>query len=134
MHFTLCSIDLHCTQQAVRLSTLLLSICGVTKLSDPSYENLVKLVREHFHSRRSEIVQCFHFISRLCQLNETIADFVAELSKLSEFYNFENKMDKLLRDRIVCGISHPAMLWYLLSETDLPLAKTLEGRSRIRSS
>ena len=88
---------------------ILLSISKVTKLSDLSYEDLVKLVKEHFHSRRSEIVQCFHFISRLRQLNEIIADFVAELRKLSEFCNFRDKLDKMLRDRIVCGISHPAM-------------------------
>ena len=63
----------------------ILSICGVityqlirnlstpTKPSDLSYEDLVKLVREHCHPRRLEIVQCFHFNSRVRQSNETIA-------------------------------------------------------------
>ena len=62
--------------------TILRSICGVTKPSVLSYEDLVKLVREHFHSRQSEIVQCFHFNSRVRQSNETIANFVAELRKI----------------------------------------------------
>ena len=117
---------------------ILLSICGVTtyqfirnlstptKPSDLSYEDLVKLVREHFHPRRSEIVQHFHFNSRVRQSNETIAAFVAELRKLSEFCNFRDKLDEMLRDRIVCGINHLAMQRRLLSETDLTLAKTLE--------
>ena len=32
----------------------------------------------------------------------------------------------MLRDRIVCGINHPAMQRHLLSKTDLTHAKTLE--------
>ena len=49
-----------------------------------------------------------------------------ELRKLSEFCNFKDKLDKILRDKLVCGINHPAMQRCLLSETDLTLAKTLE--------
>ena len=83
-------------------------------------------MREHFHPRRLEIVQHFHFNSRVRHSNETIAAFVAELRKLSEFCNFGDKLDEMLRDRIVCGINHPAMQRRPLSETDLTLAKTLE--------
>ena len=55
---------------------ILLSICGartyqlIRNLTTPvtpslkSYENLVKLVREHYSPRRSEIVQRFKFNSR----------------------------------------------------------------------
>ena len=93
------------------------------KPSELSYEDLVKLF---FHPRRSEIVQHFHFNSRVYQSNKTIAAFVAELRKLSEFCNFGDKLDEMLRDRIVCGINHLGMQRHLLSETDLTLAKTLE--------
>ena len=62
-------------------------------------------MREHFHPRWSEIVQRFN--SRVRQSNEIIAAFVAELRKLSEFCNFEDKLDKTLRDRLVCGINYP---------------------------
>ena len=96
------------------------------KPSELSYEDLVKLVREYFHPRWSEIVQRFHFNSRVRQSNKTIAAFVAELRKLSEFSNFGDKLDEMLRDRIVCGINHLGMQRHLLSETDLTLAKTLE--------
>ena len=51
-----------------------------------------------------EIVQCFHLNYRVRQSNETIATFVAELRKLSEFCYFGDKLDKMLRDRIVRGI------------------------------
>ena len=80
-----------------------------TKPSDLSYEDLVKLVREHFHPRQSDIVQCVHFNSRVRQLNKTIAAFVAELRKLSEFCNFRDKLDEMLRNRIVNDINQPAM-------------------------
>ena len=90
-----------------------------------TYEDLVKLMREHFQPRQSEIVEHFHFNTRVHQLNKTIAALVAELWKLSEFCNFEDKLDEMLRDRIVCGINYPAIPRRLLSETDLTLAKTL---------
>ena len=44
---------------------ILLSIYGITKPSDQSYEDLVKLIREHFYSRQLEIVQRFHLNSRV---------------------------------------------------------------------
>ena len=87
-----------------------------TKLSDLSYEDLVKLVTEHFHPRQSNIVQCFNFNSRVRQSNETIAAFVAELRKLSEFCNFRDKLDEMLRNRIVNEINQPAMQNRLLKD------------------
>ena len=73
-------------------------------------------MREYFHPRRSDIVQCFHFNSRVRQSNETIVAFVAELRKLSEFCNFGDKLDEMLRNRIVCDINHPAMQNRLLKD------------------
>lgn len=67
-------------------------------------------------------------------MNETIAAFVVKLRKLSEFCNYEGKMDKMLRDRIVCGINHPAVESCLLSKTDLILAKTLKVAQELETA
>ena len=66
----------------------------------------------------------FQFYSS--SVKKTIAAFVGELRTLSEFCNFGEKLDDMLRDRIVCGITHTVMQRCLLSETDLTLVKMLE--------
>ena len=60
------------------------------------------------------------------QAHETIATFVAELRKLSEFCNYGDMLEDMLQDRIVCGINNPAMQRRLLAESGLTLRKALE--------
>ena len=90
-----------------------------------SYEDLVKLVQEHYSPRRSEIVQRFKLDSRMCK-QKTVSTFIAELRKLSEFCNLRDMLDNMLRGRLVCGINHPGIQKRLLSESDLTLEKALE--------
>ena len=54
---------------------LIWNLSTATKNSDLSYEDLLKLMGEHFHPRWLEIVQLFDFNSRFRQSNETIAAF-----------------------------------------------------------
>ena len=114
---------------------ILLSVCGartyqlICNLTTPvtpllkSHEDLVKLVREHYSPRRSEIVQRFKFNSRTRKQEESVSTFIAELRKQSELCNFRNMLDDMLRDRLVCGINHPGIQKRLLSESDLTHAR-----------
>ena len=43
-------------------------------------------------------------------INESMAAYVEELRKLSEFCNYGDKLDNMLKDRIVHGINHSAEL------------------------
>ena len=43
-------------------------------------------------------------------INESMATYVEELRKLSEFCNYGDKLDNMLKDRIVHGINHSAEL------------------------
>ena len=72
-----------------------------------SYEGLVKLVQEYYSPRKSEIFQRFKFDSRMCK-QKTVSTFIAELRKLLEVCNLRDTLDNMLRDRLVCGINHPA--------------------------
>ena len=82
---------------AEKKRAILLSVCGartsqlirnlttqVTPLVK-SYEDLVKLVQEHYSSRRPEIVQRLKFNSHMHKQEESVSTFIAELRKLSEF-------------------------------------------------
>ena len=76
-------------------------------LEDPknqSYEDLAKLLQDHFVPKPSAIVQRFKFNTRSQQPGETIAMFLAELRHLSELCEFRVRLDEVLCDRLVCGV------------------------------
>ena len=81
-----------------------------------TYEELTKLVQDHYMPRPSTIVQRFKFNSRSQQSGETIPVFVAELRRLSEDCEFGTTLDKILRDRLVCGVRDDKIQRRLLAE------------------
>jgi hypothetical protein len=95
---------------------ILLSACGARtyqvirnltapgKPTEHSFGDLVKLVKNHFSPSLSVIVQRFTFNTRAQREGETIAEFVAELRRLSEHCKFGDTLEDMLRDRIVCSI------------------------------
>jgi len=54
-----------------------------------------------------------------------MAEYIAALRKLTEFCNYEESLDEMLRDRFVCGIAHPIMQKRHLAEPDLILNKAV---------
>ena len=72
--------------------------------SDLSFDSVVDLVMEHYSPKPSVIVQHFKINSRLQQPGETVATFVTELRRLSQFCKYGEMLDEMLRDRLVCGI------------------------------
>ena len=65
---------------------------------EKSYSELVKVVTDHFNPTPSVIVQRFHFNSCYRKPGESIATFVAELCRLTEFYSFRGALSEMLRD------------------------------------
>ena len=98
---------------------ILLSVCGAgtyqlirnlvatDKPTDKSFAAIVKLVQDHYTPPPSAIVQRFKFHSRSQKDGESIAEFVAELRRLSEHCQFGTSLDD-----ICYGIS-----WYVALET-----------------
>ena len=117
---------------------ILLSVCGATtyqlirnlvapaKPVDKSFRELVTLVKEHHTPPPSVTVQRFNFNSRSQKDGETVAQFVAELRRLLEHCAFQDTLDDMLRDRLVCGIKDSRVQRRLLSETDLTFKKAFE--------
>ena len=58
------------------------------KPTDKLCAAIVKLVQDHYTHPPSAIVQCFKFHSRSQKDGESIAEFVAELRRLSEYCQF----------------------------------------------
>ena len=82
---------------------------------DKSYEDLAKLLQDHFMPKPSAIVQRFKFNTHL-----------AELRHLSEHCEFRLTLDERLRDRLVCGVRDIRIQRRLLAEPKLTLKRTLD--------
>ena len=105
---------------------ILRSIVSPAKPGDKEYSELVEKLSQHFRPTPSEIVERFKFHSRVRKPAESVATFVAELRSLSEFCNFGDTLDVMIRDRLVCGINDAVIQKRLLAEPKLTYAKAVE--------
>ena len=117
---------------------ILLSVCGagtyglIRSLVQPkkptefSYSQLVEKVKKHYNPRPSAIVQRFKFNSLKRQPGETVAHYVAELRKLTEYCDFGDTLDDMLRDKLVWGIEDSRTQERLLAEDNLTFSKALD--------
>lgn len=96
------------------------------KPGEVSYEDIVKMLIDHFSPIPSEIMQRFKFNSRSRKPGESVSTYVAELRALAEFCNFGDTLEVMLRDRIVCGIEDRAIQRRLLAEPNLTFKQALD--------
>ena len=105
---------------------LLRNLVSPDKPGDKPYEDLVKILKDHFNPTPSETVQRSRFNSRFRKVDETVATFVAELRALAEFCNFGASLEDMIRDRLICGISDTKIQQKLLAEKSLTLKTAVE--------
>ena len=121
-----------------RQRAVLLSVCGAstyqlirsvvspTKPTEKTFEQLVTLMKEHYFPKPSVTMQRFAFNSRSRKQGESVANFVADLRRLSEYCEFGESLAAMLRDRLICGINNDRMQRRLLAESKLSFEKAYE--------
>lgn len=99
----------------------------VTPLSprDVDFHEIIERLDAHFNPTPNEIVQRYQFYKRSQSPNETVAEFVSELRRLSEYCNF-TELEKMLRDQIVCGVRDESLQKKLFSEPQLTYNRAYE--------
>ncbi|XP_062297408.1 uncharacterized protein K02A2.6-like [Scomber scombrus] len=134
-------IDDASRQKAILLSSvgsqtysLMRNLVSPAKPGDKTFDELVKLLKEHFNPKPSEIVQRFKFNSRNRKNGETVMEYVAVLRKLSQDCNYGDKLSEMIRDRLVCGIGDDRIQRRLLSEPDLTFDKALKLAQAIETA
>ena len=80
---------------------LLSNLVAPRKPGECSYTEIVDVLKNHHNPRPSTIVQRFKFNTRVRGASESIRAFVAELKKLSEFCEYNDSLEEMLRDRLV---------------------------------
>ena len=77
---------------------LLRSLLGPAAPGDKSYEDIVKVLKEHFEPKPSVITERFHFHRRMQVPGKSVADYVAELKRLATHCEFGDHLEENLRD------------------------------------
>ena len=106
--------------------TLLRSLLAPAKPQEKFFNALVAELKKHFEPRKVVIAERFNFHRRNQYSGESIAEFVAELRRLSSNCDFGNYLEEALRDRFVCGLRSKVTQKQLLTETDLTLARAVD--------
>jgi len=111
--------------------TVIRGLVAPSKPSEKSYEELKEIVGKHYSPPSSSIMHRLKFNTRVREKGESVASYVAALRQLAEFCEFE-RLNDMLRDRLVCGVNDEQIQRRLLSETDftfesaMKLAQTAE--------
>lgn len=77
------------------------NLVSPAKPGDKSFDELVKLLKDHFNPRPCEIVQRCRFNSRARKPGESVIEYVNVLQKLAQDCNYGEKLAEMLRDRLV---------------------------------
>ena len=84
---------------------LLRSLVAPVKPREMDYDDIVKVLQDHFAPKPLVIAERFCFHKRSQGEGETVAQYVAVLKRLSEHCEFSAYLADALRDRFVCGLN-----------------------------
>lgn len=105
---------------------LLRSLIAPDKPGGKSFDDIVRVLKEHFSPKPIVIAERFRFHNRNQQETETVAQYVAVLKKMSEHCEFGTHLQDALRDRFVCGLKTESTQKRLLTEAALTFQKAVE--------
>ena len=88
---------------------------------------LEHIFSNHENFARKLIAEELKFDMRNCRNNEVISQFMAEIQTLSQYCEYDDSLEHMMRDRLVCGVNHGSTQHRLLSEgADLTLQEALD--------
>ena len=89
------------------------------------YARVVDVLQAHFALKPLVIAERFHFHKQNQGEEETAAQYVAILKRLSEYCEFGAYLADALQDRFVCGLKGETVQKRLLTEKALTFQKAL---------
>ena len=111
------------TEVGPEVYSTLSNFLAPAKPKDTSFADIVKILEKHYNPKPLEISQSFHFGTRKQESGESISDYVLALRILAVHCNYDEFLDRALRDRFVCGLSNPKIQNKLLNTEELTFEK-----------
>ncbi|XP_077497989.1 uncharacterized protein LOC144108692 [Amblyomma americanum] len=97
--------------------------CQSESVNSLSYEVVIQHLDNHFDPKANEIAASYAFFMRHQAEGDKVRDYITDLRRLAKDCSFEKFLDRMLRDRIVCGIRDKQARRHLLSQQKLSLAE-----------
>ena len=82
--------------------------------------------KNHYDPKPSFIVQLFKFYNRTRAPGESVSTFVAALCQIAEYCEYNETLNDMIRDWLVCGVNHERIQKKFLAKKDLTYEKALE--------
>ena len=105
---------------------VLRNLVAPAKVGDKTFPEIAEVLLHHYEPKPLVISERFNFHRRQQGANETVADYVAELRRLSAHCEFGTFLDEVLRDRFVCGLRSEAIQKKLLVVDSLTFSQAVE--------
>jgi hypothetical protein len=93
---------------------------------DKSFADISKVLKEHFEPKPIRAAERYYFQRRLQVPGESIAEYIAELRRLSIHCKFDGYLEDELCDQLVCGLRNDNMRKMLFAEEKLTFQKAFE--------
>ena len=77
--------------------------------SEKQLDVIIDVLKKHFQPTPSVIAERFQFHKQDQNNGGSVAEFVAELKRLSTHCKFDNYLDDALRDRFLCGLKEDSL-------------------------
>ena len=106
--------------------SVLRGLLAPDKPADKELAILTDTLKKHFEPSKIVIAERFRFHRRTQGSEESIADFVAGLRKLSIHCKFAGILDDALRDRFVCGLRSEQIQRKLLTQVELTFSQAVD--------
>src|SRR5258705_2655353 len=98
---------------------LLRNLVAPAKPTEKTYQELIKVLSNHFSPPPSEIVERYKFNTTVRRPGQSISEFVSDLRAKAQYCNYAATLEMMLRDRLVCRIQDETMQRRLLAEPGL---------------
>ncbi|KAM3961452.1 LOW QUALITY PROTEIN: uncharacterized protein ACR2FA_004568 [Aphomia sociella] len=95
-----------------------LALITPRKSSEVTFSEIETILTKHYSPKPNEISMSYKFYKRDQQEGERASDYIAELRKISSNCNFTD-LERMLRDRLVCGMSDRRLQYDLLKKDNL---------------
>ena len=105
---------------------LLRSLLAPTLPKDKSLTDVITILEKHFDPKPAEIAERFKFHKRDQLPGESLADYIAELCRLSTHCAFGDYLNDALRDQLVCGLLAEGTQRRLLATKSLTIQEAME--------
>ena len=93
---------------------------------DCTFQELVTALTNHYKPQVIVIYERFRFYKRTQEPHETVSTFIAALKSLAATCDFGDRLEEMLRDKLVTGLKEESTQRVLLTEKALTFARAVE--------